>query len=389
MIKNVLFKNIYYTRQYINRLKRRFTKKTHVKDDKSINNLGVASNLLLEKRKKIPVDFNIVNLENEYDLSIIIPVYNCEKYISYCLDSIINQNLKMKYEIICVNDGSTDNSARILKKYSDENDQISIITQENKGLSGARNSGMNIAKGKYLLFIDSDDFLCTESLNYYYDKIVKEDADIIIGRINKYITKYNVLFPLKYKKNSNNLIDICNNTTGTAWGKIYKRELWNNLRFFEKYMYEDSIVFLNVFLKAKKIISDSKSFYAFRSSDNSLFKRSKKNYSTIDMLWQIQKMEELNFFSELDNSKLQLIMWHLSAIIHERISCLNDEKILKACFIICCDIFNKIILSNQIVRFEFAGKNKKEYDKLVDAFQAKDFEKWLDACENIRTNVCI
>ena len=90
--------------------------------------------------------------------SIIVPVYNVESYLAKCLDSILCQSYK-DYEIIAINDGSTDNSSKILKEYVDKYDNIIVINQENQGLSQARNNGVKEAKGEYIIFADSDDFI--------------------------------------------------------------------------------------------------------------------------------------------------------------------------------------------------------------------------------------
>lgn len=90
-------------------------------------------------------------------ISIIIPVYNVEKYIEECLISVLNQTMK-EIEIICINDGSTDNSLKILNNYKNKNENIRIVNQENSGLSNARNVGLSLAKGEYIFFLDSDDF---------------------------------------------------------------------------------------------------------------------------------------------------------------------------------------------------------------------------------------
>ena len=96
--------------------------------------------------------------ENNIKVSIIVPVYNVEKYLAQCLDSLINQTLK-EIEIICVNDGSKDNSAKILTAYAQKYVRIKIINQTNQGLSAARNNGISVATGEYIGFVDSDDWV--------------------------------------------------------------------------------------------------------------------------------------------------------------------------------------------------------------------------------------
>lgn len=133
---------------------------------------------LLRTQAKNILSENLYNELFEPKVSVIIPIYNTEQYLSQCLDSIINQTLK-EIEIICVNDGSTDNSLEILKKYSSIDNRIVIINQKNQGLSCSRNNAMKIAKGEYIQFVDSDDWLEPESLDLLYKKSKKLDLDML------------------------------------------------------------------------------------------------------------------------------------------------------------------------------------------------------------------
>lgn len=110
-------------------------------------------------------------------ISIIIPCYNVEQYIRHCLDTVINQTYK-NLEIICVNDGSTDNTLKVLKEYEAKDERIIVITQENMGLSGARNTGLKVFKGKYVAFIDSDDYIALEYIEHLYKAIKDNHADM-------------------------------------------------------------------------------------------------------------------------------------------------------------------------------------------------------------------
>ncbi|MCC8015955.1 MAG: glycosyltransferase, partial [Clostridiales bacterium] len=112
-------------------------------------------------------------------VSVIIPVYNSEKYLKQCLESVINQTLK-EIEIICVDDGSTDNSLKILTALSEKDGRISVLRQQNLFAGAARNNGIKHAKGKYLVFWDSDDFFEAGALSALYKKCEKENADICL-----------------------------------------------------------------------------------------------------------------------------------------------------------------------------------------------------------------
>ena len=113
----------------------------------------------------------------EKKVSVIIPVYNVEKYLRECLDSVVTQDLD-DIEIICINDGSTDGSSRILAEYATQYEKLAILDKENSGLSAARNSGLSVAKGKYILFLDSDDLLSDSSaVSRLYDKAEHDGLD--------------------------------------------------------------------------------------------------------------------------------------------------------------------------------------------------------------------
>lgn len=114
--------------------------------------------------------------------SIIIPVYNVERYLSQCLDSVLNQSYDGDYEVICVDDGSTDGSPAILEEYAGKNDKIKIIRQENRGLGGARNTGLRAARGRYVWFVDSDDWIEQEALATLAKSIGDEDIVCFNGR---------------------------------------------------------------------------------------------------------------------------------------------------------------------------------------------------------------
>ena len=120
-----------------------------------------------------------------YDVSVIIPVYNVEKYLEECLDSVCNQTLA-NIEIICVNDGSTDGSVDILNAYAEKDDRIKIISQSNQGLGASRNNGLKASSGKYILFLDSDDYIDLTSLEKLVDNIVSNDSDMVLFKFQNF-----------------------------------------------------------------------------------------------------------------------------------------------------------------------------------------------------------
>ena len=112
-------------------------------------------------------------------VSIIIPIYNVEKYLQECIESVLQQSLQ-DIEIICVNDGSTDNSGVILEKFAETDKRILVINQENKGVSAARNTGLRCAKGKYIYFLDSDDYLAPDALELLSSDMDARNLDLLL-----------------------------------------------------------------------------------------------------------------------------------------------------------------------------------------------------------------
>ena len=210
----------------------------------------------------------------KHKFSLIIPAYNVEKYIKKCLDSVLNQTYT-NYEIIIINDGSTDNTSKILESYK-SNKKIKIINQENKGLSRARNLGVSNAKGDYILFIDSDDFIEKELLEIL-NKTIK-DEDLIrfqirtLDETNKIIKEYK-------EETFNNLngIEAFNklskyNLVELAVCYAYKKDtfLKNNYKFEEKTYHEDFGLIPYIIVSSKKVTSINYIGYNYLQRKNSI-----------------------------------------------------------------------------------------------------------------------
>ncbi len=182
-------------------------------------------------------------------VSVIIPCYNVEKYLRQCLDSVLNQTLK-EIEVLCINDGSTDGSQRILEEYAANDKRITIINQENKGVAAARNIGIRISKGEYIAFIDSDDYI--EEKSYYeilYTKALNEDADVAKSSYKDYPSGIINTINLKIKENKENFC-------ATFSSAIYRSHFLksNNIVFPNLINMEDPVFAYNVALKANKIV---------------------------------------------------------------------------------------------------------------------------------------
>ncbi|MDE7081547.1 MAG: glycosyltransferase [Muribaculaceae bacterium] len=208
-------------------------------------------------------------------LSIVIPVYNVEAYLRQCLDSVLKSDGAQDCEVILVNDGSTDSSPEICREYASHYSNVRLVNQPNQGLSEARNTGIRHATGKYILFLDSDDFLYEGSLKYILSNIERSTTDIFLGRAYKYYQDTDTYrlsqkdyVPLAGKKPAEAFLTLIsgNDFWFAAWLVIIEREflLSHNLFFMKGIYHEDELWVPSVFMTAATIGFMNKGFYCYR-----------------------------------------------------------------------------------------------------------------------------
>ena len=188
-------------------------------------------------------------------VSIIVPVYNLEKYLVRCLDSLLNQDLnETEYEIICINDGSTDDSWELLLEYQSKFSNIILVNQINKGVSVARNAGLNIAKGKYILFVDGDDSLYPNVLGALYENALSNNLDLLYLQIDYYNEGDSFIGTFHFDCNEDEVLSGFEySRRGYIFG-LYRRELINSIRFEEGIsIAEDALFNIMVHAVAKRV----------------------------------------------------------------------------------------------------------------------------------------
>ena len=194
-------------------------------------------------------------------ISVIVPIYNKELYLEECLESIINQTLK-SIEIILVDDGSPDNCPQLCDAYAEKHDQIRVIHQENKGLSGARNTGIDHAKGEYIAFVDSDDLWSIHFLESLYRALKEHDADISQCRWeymhgDELKEAYDPDAKCTCFTGREMLANLFIQTGAyyvVAWNKLYKKELFENIRYPEGRIHEDEATTHKLLYCASKVV---------------------------------------------------------------------------------------------------------------------------------------
>lgn len=214
--------------------------------------------------------------ETMYKVSVIIPIYNAEKYLKECLDSVINQSLK-NIEIICVNDGSTDNSINILNEYKNGCDYLKVINQENKGVIEARISGYKAATGEYIGWVDADDFIDKDMFKTMYEKAINNSNDVVICNYKFYPKE--VINKTKWYKSYEGKKDWkFLSKSAIQWNKIVKRELLeeNNFEYLLRSFGEGC--YNLILIKAKSISTIDDELYNYRVGHSSL----SSNFNNVD-----------------------------------------------------------------------------------------------------------
>ena len=249
-------------------------------------------------------------------VSVIVPVYNVEKYIVKCISSIINQKLR-DIEIIVVNDGTKDDSIKLIEENFNDN-RIRIFNKKNGGLASARNYGIKKAIGEYLFFVDSDDFI-EECLEGMYNEATKDDSDLVICDYYKYFEngeKIHIPIIPFFEKNNKK----CSITSMPgAVCKLIKRNIMleNNIEFFEKHYFEDNAIMPYLCALCKNFVYINKPYYYYLQRDGSILNQQKYNkkwediFSSLEYLY--NKFKEGNL---LDLYKEEIEYIYIEYLLH-------------------------------------------------------------------------
>ena len=229
------------------------------------------------------------------DISIIVPIYNAEKYLNKCLDSLINQT-KKELEFVLINDGSTDKTDSIIKNYNDK--RIKYFKNKNQGIGKTRNFGISKSSGKYIMFLDSDDYLKKEACEILYKKAITTNSDLVICDFYKIYDSgkvEDINLPSFKETTLKKRPTIINEVNLAPWNKIYKRELItkNNLKFVENLKYEDAPFVIDAFVNAKKIakVDEKLNYYVIHGNSETTV-RDKRCFDILKIIDLIRKGTE-------------------------------------------------------------------------------------------------
>ena len=213
-------------------------------------------------------------------VSIIVPVYNVEQYLSTCIDSVLAQTYT-KWELILVDDGTPDNSGKICDEYKAKDDRIIVLHQKNGGQANARNHALDVCRGDFVTFLDSDDFLHQEALEYSMSLLLKTNADIAQF---EYIRGESKVFPdikhdLVVEEYDNHSIFVSGKANVIVCGKLYRRDILLNNKIKEGRYYEDDFTTWKWYYTANKIVVSNRALYYYTVNPNSTMAGHKKKPS--------------------------------------------------------------------------------------------------------------
>ncbi|MDY3060767.1 glycosyltransferase [Fusobacterium sp.] len=294
-------------------------------------------------------------------ISVIVPVYNIEKYLPRCIDSILDQTYK-NWEAIFINDGSTDNSLKILEEYKKRDERIKIIDKKNAGSGAARNDGIETSKGKYIAFLDSDDWYEEDFLEKLYNNLIENSSDVSMcnpkmtyDNINKN-KKINTYFfnEIELNKTPEKILGIL--AMPVVWNKLYKKDIIVKNRIkFPNYSFCEDVEFLyKTFLYANKVSKIEDDLYNYYQREDSETKKIKEE--SIEQVYKVIKNIE-NYVKENFIEKLEIFyqykiqfLYSISQILLLRT---NSDKRLKKLV----NKNNNLMVKN--IKLKKISKNKK------------------------------
>ena len=274
------------------------------------------------------------------EISIIVPVYNVEKYLENCIESILNQTFK-DFELILVDDGSTDNSSKICDIYEKKDSRIKVIHKNNGGLSSARNAGLDIACGKYVGFVDSDDYIHYQMYEKLYSQIIKNKADISICGFQKVkefekglLSTHKFYEKVELFNNIEALEQLyCKYSTEfvVSWNKLYIKTLFKDIKFKEGAIHEDEFIIHQLLYKVNKVVYNNEKLYFYLQRKGSIVNSEAKVYQ-IDKIYALS--DRIKFFYDKNLTDLtykteKIYMWKIFSVYSYLNNFYSSSELLK------------------------------------------------------------
>lgn len=353
---------------------------TRIRENKFNDLVNLASRISIENAKdnvenfyytKSPMFSQHTVIKSEYDLMIIVPVYNVEKYLEQCIQSILNQQTKYTYKVVFVNDGSSDASGNILEKYRNKSN-VKVITQENRGHSGARNRALKNIEANYVMFVDSDDFISNSAIEALLSTAYKLDADVIEGAHQYYsdTREYNAVFSVSKEE-----IVHPRKLTGYPWGKVIRSKYFLNNCFPEGLWYEDTIMATLIYPECSILGAIPDIVYFYRQNPHGISATGRLNKKCVDTYWitkyyleEKQRRKHVFGMYEYEQFLLQL---KKNQIRLEKMPITIQESV----FVLSCELHEKFFGDIEIPK-------DKIYQRLVHTLKCNSFKAYIFLIDN-------
>ncbi|MGM9598047.1 MAG: glycosyltransferase family 2 protein [Eubacteriales bacterium] len=312
-------------------------------------------------------DFELCK-EYQYDLSVIVPFYNTEKYAKRCIDSILSQKTQYSFEVFLIDDGSPDKCGEILDSYNNV-DNIHVIHKPNGGASDARNIGIKEAKGEYVLFLDSDDYLYPDAIQSLMNSARRNNADIVEGGLTAFDDGGN-------KRDCTHIYNVSSkgkDMFGYVCGKAYKLSLFEKYCFPKGYWFEDTIIGALIFPEAMCSVTIPNMIYCYYINTNGITSKSKFNPKSIDTYYVFEEIYDtlMHYNIKISRSLRHAVIWQLGSYICNRIRCIKSYE-LKSLFVMSAELARKYGALDPEVLDEYTFWER----EICEAFINMQYDRW-------------
>ena len=306
-------------------------------------------------------------ISHDYDLHIILPCYNVEKYLSKCIDSILNCEKQYSFLLTIVNDGSTDSTPQIIDKYIDH-PNVEIIHGDNQGLSIARNRALKHIKGKYIMFVDSDDYVDYSNVEKMLDIAFGGDYDIVEGSytfVDDQDKHYRTIGAPSGDISPRKL-------RGFSWGKVIRSEFFETMKFPDGFVNQDSIFAQVIYPTVKSAYALGENVYYYRVNHSGITKTSRGKPKSLDSLWLVRGLhiQRLNNGFNPDQEDYEYLLRNIK-LTYKRTHLISN-KVNEAVFVVFVDMMNRY--------FPDFKTNEDFYKPLEKALRESDFGMYSAFC---------
>lgn len=295
---------------------------------------------------------NMLSMPFSCDLQIIVPAYNVEKYLKQCLDSILAQKTKYSFHVMLVDDGSTDHTGEIADSYAQDS-RVTVIHQENRGFSGARNRALESIFARYLMFVDSDDMLASDAIEVLLNTAFANQAAIVQGSFNEIYD--DTCIPSCNTNNTVRCVEpALGNLEGFPWGKVFRSDTFASLVFPEGFWYEDTMLSVLLYSQIEKAYVLPRTVYFYRKTNpNSITKTSITKPKCIDTYYvtELTIREHAELGMPIDQAYIEKVFRQI--LLNEKRIRNVPEKVKEAVFVLSSDMVERYLPKNlQSVRYQ-------------------------------------